>query len=118
MPPNENNMQIKTSQYKNSSRWKKITTFLKFTTFLVATTFLNSCGRQHKLPTGEGYINVDGGKVWYRVTGTGDKTPILVLHGGPGIPSYYLKPLEALGKDRQVVFFDQLGCGKIGRAHV
>lgn len=94
---------------------EKITTFLNFITVLVATTFLNSCGRQHKLTTGEGYINVDGGKVWYRVTGTGDKTPILVLHGGPGIPSYYLKPLEALSKDRQVVFFDQLGCGKSDR---
>ena len=75
----------------------------------------NSCQPKDEIPTGEGFINVDGGKVWYRVTGSGDKTPILILHGGPGAPSYYLKPLNALGKDRKVIFFDQLGCGKSDR---
>ncbi len=44
--------------------------------------------------------------------GTGKGTPLLVLHGGPGVPSYYLNPLAALGDDRPVVFYDQLGCGR------
>jgi len=79
---------------------------------LIALGLLISCQKEQKIQTGEGYINVDGGKVWYRVTGNGDKTPILVLHGGPGAPSYYLKPLSALGVDRKVIFYDQLGCGK------
>jgi len=35
-----------------------------------------------------------------------------MLHGGPGMPSYYLKPLSSLGNDRKIIFFDQLGCGK------
>ena len=61
---------------------------------------------------GEGYIPLRNGKVWYKIVGTGDKTPILLLHGGPGCPSYYLKPLEGLGIDRKVIFFDQLGCGR------
>ena len=61
---------------------------------------------------GEGYIPVTGGKVWYRIVGTGKGTPLLVLHGGPGVPSYYLNPLAALGDDRPVVFYDQLGCGR------
>jgi proline iminopeptidase len=73
---------------------------------------LNSCHQKSEIKTGEGFINVDGGKVWYRVVGQGDKTPILVLHGGPGAPSYYLKPLSALGTERKVIFYDQLGCGK------
>ncbi|MEP7197420.1 MAG: proline iminopeptidase-family hydrolase [Saprospiraceae bacterium] len=60
----------------------------------------------------EGFIKVDGGKIWYRIVGEGDKTPILVLHGGPDVPSYYLKPLDALSKDRSVIYYDQLGCGK------
>ncbi|MEP7323882.1 MAG: proline iminopeptidase-family hydrolase [Saprospiraceae bacterium] len=60
-------------------------------------------------------MNVDGGKVWYKVTGEGQKVPIILLHGGPGIPSYYLKPMAALGKDRQVIFYDQLGCGRSDR---
>jgi len=79
---------------------------------LIATVLLNSCQQQKEIQTGEGFINVDGGKVWFRVVGNGDKTPILVLHGGPGAPSYYLKPLSALGVDRKVIFYDQLGCGK------
>jgi proline iminopeptidase len=37
---------------------------------------------------------VEGGKIWYEVFGSGNKTPILVLHGGPGYPSYYLNPLK------------------------
>ena len=88
---------------------------LLFVHILIATVLLNNCQQQEKILTGEGFINVDGGKVWYRVTGNGDKTPILVLHGGPGAPSYYLKPLSALGVDRKVIFYDQLGCGKSDR---
>ena len=68
-------------------------------------------GQPHKLRPGEGYVDVTGGKVWYRIVGTGPGTPLLVLHGGPGIPGYYLKPLAGLGKDRPVIFYDQLGCG-------
>ncbi len=64
-----------------------------------------------KLTPGEGYLNVTGGKVWYRIVGDGPGTPLLVLHGGPGIPGYYLKPLAGLGHDRPVIFYDQLGCG-------
>ena len=70
------------------------------------------CNHQKELIEGKGYINVDGGKIWYRVVGKGSKTPILLLHGGPGVPSYYLKPMGELGADRKIIFFDQLGCGK------
>ena len=61
--------------------------------------------------TREGMVDVEGGKVWYHIVGDGAATPVVVLHGGPGIPSIYLKPLEGLSKDRPVVFYDQLGCG-------
>jgi proline iminopeptidase len=63
------------------------------------------------LSPGEGFIDVPGGKVWYRIVGSGPKTPLLILHGGPGAPSYYLKPLAALADERPVIFYDQLGCG-------
>ena len=59
----------------------------------------------------QGMIDVPGGRVWYRIVGSGTKTPLLLLHGGPGAPSYYLKPLAALADERPVVFYDQLGCG-------
>src|SRR5262245_3865959 len=97
---------------RNRYKMKKEITVFKLIAILVAIICFNSCQQRDKLLAGEGFINVDGGKVWYRVAGYGNKTPILVLHGGPGAPSYYLKPLIALGTDRKVIFYDQLGCGK------
>jgi len=61
---------------------------------------------------GEGFLPVPGGKIWYRVVGSGVKTPLLLLHGGPGAPSSYLNSLAALSDDRPVVFYDQLGAGR------
>jgi proline iminopeptidase len=65
-----------------------------------------------KLGANETRMPVDGGEIWYKVTGTGSATPVILLHGGPGFNSYYLKPLEELGNDRKVVRYDQLGGGK------
>ncbi len=59
----------------------------------------------------EGRIEVDGHRVWYRRVGAGS-TPLLVLHGGPGSGHDYLEPLEGLAASREVVFYDQLGCGR------
>lgn len=79
----------------------------------LSTLFLfQSCNQPKELKAGQGFLQVDGGKIWYNIVGTGNKTPILMLHGGPGVPSYYLKPMSALGSDRKIIFFDQLGCGK------
>jgi len=63
----------------------------------------------------EGFINVKGGKVWYRINGTGNKTPLLLLHGGPGSSSFNLDGLSELSTDRPVIFIDQLGCGRSSR---
>lgn len=61
----------------------------------------------------EGHINVPGGRVWYKIVGEKtNKLPIIVLHGGPGYPHNYLKSIENLSDERQVIFYDQLGCGK------
>jgi len=74
-----------------------------------------SCQPKDNLQTGEGYINVRGGKMWYQVCGEGNEIPIVMLHGGPGSPSYYLNPLLALSNDRPVIVYDQLGCGRSDR---
>jgi proline iminopeptidase len=63
-------------------------------------------------PPAEGFVDVPGGKVWYRIDGDGPGTPLVVLHGGPGASSYYLESLARLGDDRPVVFYDQLGAGR------
>lgn len=60
-----------------------------------------------------GRISVPGGKVWWRRFGKGKaKTPLLLLHGGPGAGHDYLLPMQALADDRPVIFYDQLGCGR------
>ncbi|MFP5212372.1 MAG: proline iminopeptidase-family hydrolase [Acidobacteriota bacterium] len=66
--------------------------------------------------TQEGYIDVTGGKVWYRIVGAGARgVPLLVIHGGPGAPHDYLEPLKGLADERPVIFYDQLGCGNSDR---
>lgn len=85
---------------------------------LISTTLLililSSCA-DTRLSPGEGFIEVEGGRVWYRIVGSGDATPLLLLHGGPGAPSYYLNPLERVSEDRPVIFYDQLGAGRSDR---
>jgi len=66
------------------------------------------------LGPGEARLAVDGGQIWYKKSGTGTGTPLILLHGGPGFSSFYLKPLEALGDDRVVIRYDQLGGGRSG----
>jgi proline iminopeptidase len=79
-----------------------------FTLFL-----MNAC--TNSAPPKEGFIEVKGGKIWYRIDGEGDNTPVLLLHGGPGSSSFYLEPLKELSQDRPVIFIDQLGCGRSTR---
>ncbi len=53
-----------------------------------------------------------GHRLWSHTVGAGLGLPLLLLHGGPGAGHDYLEPLEGLGADRPVIFYDQLGCGK------
>lgn len=63
----------------------------------------------------EKWVDVPGGRVWTRTYGTGRRPALLVLHGGPGMPAYYLEGLSALAAEHDVVLFDQLGCGRSER---
>lgn len=82
---------------------------------IVATAVLSGACRQTGLEAGEGYVDVEGGRIWYRIVGSGSRTPLVLLHGGPGAPSYYLNPLAALADERPVIFYDQLGAGRSDR---
>ena len=90
-------------------------------TVLVPTMLLVACGRQESKPAatpgaattttataalgpGEGLLPVRGGRIWYRVSGTGKGTPMVLLHGGPGAGSYYLDPESA---SQGVEFLDE-----------
>jgi pimeloyl-ACP methyl ester carboxylesterase len=69
--------------------------------------------------TTEGFTDFQGYKIWYRVAKSatsGSTTPVLLLHGGPGLGSDYLEPLETMaGQGRTIIRFDQLGCGRSDR---
>jgi proline iminopeptidase len=84
------------------------------TTDSVAATAKDTTTHSSLLP-GEAYLAVDGGKIWYRVVGSGRATPAILLHGGPGFGSYFMKPIEQLSSDRPMVRYDQLGGGASDR---
>jgi len=60
----------------------------------------------------QGMIAVPGGNVWFNRVGGGAGLPLLAVHGGPGLPHGYLTSLKRLADEREVIFWDQLGCGK------
>lgn len=82
-------------------------------TFIIVAIF-SGCKSTPQLKAGEGYVNVKGGKIWYRILGEGKKIPILMLHGGPGGTSRSFYQFASLGEDRPVIIFDQLGSGRSG----
>ena len=84
---------------------------LRTLTLGIVAAILAACSGAGLTPQ-EGYVDVKGGKVWFQVVGSGNATPLLLLHGGPGAPSHYLKPLERVAVDRPVIFYDQLGAGR------
>lgn len=70
--------------------------------------------------TATGTVETRGGQTWYRVTGelgTTTRTPLVVLHGGPGAGHNYTLMMANLAADgRAVVHYDQIGCG--GSTHL
>ena len=79
---------------------------------LIIFALLTGCRSIPALKPGEGYVKVNGGKIWYRIIGEGKQTPILMLHGGPGGTSRSFYQFASLGEDRPVIIFDQLGSGR------
>ena len=63
----------------------------------------------------QGVVPVPGGNVWFKRVGGGAGLPLLAIHGGPGLPHNYLASLERLADEREVIFWDQLGCGNSKR---
>jgi pimeloyl-ACP methyl ester carboxylesterase len=65
----------------------------------------------------QGSVSFRGHPVWYGIVGHSTaRPPVIVVHGGPGLPHDYLEPISALtSTGRRVVFYDQLGCGNSDR---
>jgi proline iminopeptidase len=117
------------------ARWKTLAharsrslenTSVRTNRIFVGLALIAACGGKDKLPAvdtttttvskilsaGEAMLAVPGGSIWYKRSGQGTATPVILLHGGPGFSSFYLKPLEEIGGDRPVIRYDQLGGGK------
>lgn len=63
----------------------------------------------------EQFIETPRGKLWVATYGEGKgRTPLLVIHGGPGFLSMP-QEIRDLADERPVVFYDQLGCGRSDR---
>jgi proline iminopeptidase len=64
----------------------------------------------------EGFVEVPGGRIWYRVAGADRPgVPLLGLHGGPGFTHDTLTTVDGLASERPVVLYDQLGSGRSDR---
>lgn len=88
-------------------------TIIRFCAIL--TLSIASCSSPEKaenpyLQTKDGFIKVEGGKIWYGIMGEGDRTPLMYLHGGPGGRSSF--NLSEIADERPVIIFDQLGNGR------
>ncbi|MEM9324299.1 MAG: proline iminopeptidase-family hydrolase [Bacteroidota bacterium] len=86
---------------------------MKRTAFLALILFLG-CQPQRQNPylmSGDGFVDVEGGQIWYGIMGEGDQAPFVYLHGGPGGTSRAGLNLLDLSKDRPVILMDQLGSG-------
>ena len=63
----------------------------------------------------EGWMPFGQFKTYYRIVGEpSELPPLLLLHGGPGSSHNYFELLDdlAASSGRQLVMYDQLGCGK------
>lgn len=63
-------------------------------------------------PNHTGTVDFNGKSTWYRITGEPGRTPLVVLHGGPGAGHNYTLSIAGIAEQgRQVVHYDQLGTG-------
>jgi proline iminopeptidase len=77
--------------------------------------FITGCAIKHTGAT-EGFVQVEGGRIWYKKEGLTNETPLLIIHGGPGSRSCDGIPVyTALGNERPIIFYDQLGSGNSDR---
>lgn len=59
-----------------------------------------------------GYLKTRFGKTFFRRIRSGKNSlPVICLHGGPGSTHFSILPLADLSGDRDVILYDQIGCG-------
>ena len=67
-----------------------------------------------EIKTTEGYMPFMGYRTYYRIVGdlNWEKSPVILLHGGPGSTHNYFELLDRVAQSgHAVISYDQLGCG-------
>jgi proline iminopeptidase len=83
----------------------------RFLTLIALIAALASCVDELNLPD-DGFVDVPGGRVAFRVIGDGPSTPALWIHGGPGGASCgAVDHISGIARERPVILYDQLGAG-------
>lgn len=61
-------------------------------------------------------VPVRGGEIYVRVNGNldGPRSPLVLVHGGPGGACWQMFPALPLAADRAIVIYDQLDSGRSG----
>lgn len=65
-----------------------------------------------------GYVNVEGGRIWWRMNGIEHRdraAAVVCITGGPGMSHHYMVPFLALADERPLVLYDQLDTGNADR---
>ena len=88
--------------------------FILFFILLIATTSTYAHAQTTSInldQANETIVEVDGSKIFCRTIGNG--SPVIVVHGGPGLSQDYLLPhMYKLAENHFVIFYDQRGCGQ------
>lgn len=88
-------------------------TFFSIFWLLGAVLFFNHpTNAQGQVKDVSSYVEVEGAQLFVRTVGTG--TPLIIVHGGPGMSHDYLAPgfINLFSRDYQLVFYDQRASGK------
>lgn len=62
-----------------------------------------------------GFLERKIGRTFFRRMGPRRGTPLFVLHGGPGSTHETFVEILELSKDRDLIIYDQIGCGRSSR---
>lgn len=84
---------------------------VKILASIFVSAMIAACSTPLSLPD-DGFVDVPGGRVAFRVIGSGSSIPVLFVHGGPGSSSCeFVANLSGIAAERPVVLYDQLGSG-------
>jgi proline iminopeptidase len=98
------------SGFASRNTWIRVLRSL-FVLSLFVVCFVRAGDKPERLKSEEGMKTINGTELYYKIMGKG--TPVVILHGGPGLDHTYLLPqMSALAEHFKLIFFDQRASGR------